>query len=308
MINLQLAKDMVSLGYTINVVPGYMLCPSCRVKINEMKANPMEADSSSDDGDQLSMEMEHEISVSSSKDSVNATLTKLDLLPFKLHGIAGTAKISHGKRKLKQANEALSRKVATALDVQEGDLMVAEPYEGPSLNEIQEKADDLDHLVFLMKEKLKTSNRRRKLQILTLTPNTWSLRKAAETFRVSKSTIQKARRLKAEKGILEMPESVKGRTLQQDTVDSVIAFYNDDEFTRQLPGKRDCVSIGKKQYMSKRLILCDLKELYAAFKEKNPEMKISFSKFATLRLARHDFKGNISLFSAARNRVQKFTA
>ena len=80
-----------------------------------------------------------------------------------------------------------------------------------------------------------------------------------------------------------MPESVKGRTLQQDTVDSVIAFYNNDEFTRQLPGKRDCVSIGKKQYMSKRLILCDLKELYAAFKEKTPGMKISFSKFASLR-------------------------
>ena len=80
-----------------------------------------------------------------------------------------------------------------------------------------------------------------------------------------------------------MPESVMGRTLEQDTLDAVIAFYNDDEFTRQLPGKRDCVSIGKKQYMSKRLILCDLKELYAAFKEKNPEMKISFSKFASLR-------------------------
>eukprot|EP00112_Aurelia_sp_Birch-Aquarium-sp1_P009177 Seg2032.1 transcript_id=Seg2032.1/GoldUCD/mRNA.D3Y31 product="hypothetical protein" protein_id=Seg2032.1/GoldUCD/D3Y31 len=136
-----------------------------------------------------------------------------------------------------------------------------------------------------MKEKLKTSNRRRKIQILTLTPNSWSLRKAADVFKVSKSTIQKARNLKAEKGILEMPKSVKGWTLQQATVDSVIAFYNDDEFTRQLPGKRDCVSIGKKQYMSKRRILCDLKELYAAFKEKNPEaeMKIRFSKFASLR-------------------------
>eukprot|EP00112_Aurelia_sp_Birch-Aquarium-sp1_P009178 Seg2032.2 transcript_id=Seg2032.2/GoldUCD/mRNA.D3Y31 product="hypothetical protein" protein_id=Seg2032.2/GoldUCD/D3Y31 len=108
---------MVSLG--INVVPGYMLCPSCGVKINEIKVNPMEADLSSDEGDQLSMEIEHEISVSSSKDSVNATLTELDLSPFKLHGLAGSSKVSHGKRKLKQANEALSRKVAVALDVQE---------------------------------------------------------------------------------------------------------------------------------------------------------------------------------------------
>ena len=193
MINLQLAKDMVALG--INVVPGHMLCPSCRIKINEMKVDQMEEDLSSDEGDQLSMEMEHEISVSSSKDSVNATLTELDLSPFKLHGITGNSKISHGKRKLKQANEALSRKVATALDAEESDLIVTEPYEGPLANEIQEKANDLDHLVFLMKEKLKTSNRRRKIQILTLTPNTWSLRKAAEIFKVSKSTVQKARHL-----------------------------------------------------------------------------------------------------------------
>ena len=70
-------------------------------------------------------------------------------------------------------------------------------------------------------------------------------------FKVSKSTVQKARRLKAEKGIIELPESGIGRKLDKDTVHAVIAFYNDDEFTRQLPGKKDCVSIGKKQFMTK---------------------------------------------------------
>ena len=143
MINLQMAKDMVSLG--ISVVPGYMLCPSCRVKFHEMKIDPMDTDLSSDEGQQLSMEIEHEISVSYSKDSVNATLTNLDLSPIKMHGIAGSSKISHGKRKLKQAHEALSRKVAAALDVGEGGLMATQPQEGPMSNEMQEKAEDLDH-------------------------------------------------------------------------------------------------------------------------------------------------------------------
>ena len=59
----------------------------------------------------------------------------------------------------------------------------------------QSKENDLDYLVDCMTDKLKISNRRKRLQILTLVPNSWSLRKAAEVFSVSKSTIQKARLL-----------------------------------------------------------------------------------------------------------------
>jgi len=55
-----------------------------------------------------------------------------------------------------------------------------------------------------------------------------------------------------------------------------------DKFTRQLRGKRDFASMDKKQFMKQRLILCDLKKLHAAFKGKHPEMKISFSIFASL--------------------------
>ena len=50
-----------------------------------------------------------------------------------------------------------------------------------------------------------------------------------------------------------------------------------------MPGKKDCVSVGKNQYRQKRLILCNLKEFYVAFKEKYPDVKISLSKFCSLR-------------------------
>ena len=42
---------------------------------------------------------------------------------------------------------------------------------------MSQKANDLDNLVELMKEKLKVSNKGEKIQILTLTPESWSLRK-----------------------------------------------------------------------------------------------------------------------------------
>ena len=68
---------------------------------------------------------------------------------------------------------------------------------------MNQKANDLGKLVELMKEKLlRYQIREKKTQILTLTPESWSLRKTAKEFQVSKATAQKARILKEEKGIL----------------------------------------------------------------------------------------------------------
>ena len=50
-----------------------------------------------------------------------------------------------------------------------------------------------------------------------------------------------------------------------------------------MPGKKDYVSLGKKQHISKRLILCNLKELYAAYKFKYSNNRVGFSKFCSLQ-------------------------
>lgn len=63
-------------------------------------------------------------------------------------------------------------------------------------------------------------------------------------------------------------------------------FFNDDEISRLMPGKNDCISIreaDKKTYVQKRLILSTLKEIYEEFKKKHVDVKIGFSKFAELR-------------------------
>ena len=76
-----------------------------------------------------------------------------------------------------------------------------------------------------MKEKLKISNRKQKLQILTLIPNSWSVRKATEEFHVSKSTIQKAKILRAEKGIVVYQDTTKRQRLTQELLDTVTDIY-----------------------------------------------------------------------------------
>ena len=62
---------------------------------------------------------------------------------------------------------------------------------------------------------------------------------------------------------------------------SVKEFYNSDEYSRQVPGAKDYKNIGKKLHVSKRHVLCNLHELYSAFKKKI-DLKVGFSKFASL--------------------------
>ena len=54
-------------------------------------------------------------------------------------------------------------------------------------------------------------------------------------------------------------------------------LYEDDEFSCQMPGKKDYVSIAK------GVVLCNLREMYTAFKEKYPNVKLRFFKFCTFQ-------------------------
>ena len=68
-------------------------------------------------------------------------------------------------------------------------------------------------------------------------------------------------------------------------MDTVCAFYESDDISHVMPGKKDFVSVkeGKRQHVQKRLVLSNLREMYSEFKETFPGRKIGFSKFAELR-------------------------
>ena len=73
-----------------------------------------------------------------------------------------------------------------------------------------------------------------------------------------------------------MPEHVK---------DAVVAFFQNDEYSRLCPGKKDYVTVkidGQKVHQQKRLLLCNLRELYVNFVFAS-DHRIGFSKFCQLR-------------------------
>ena len=119
--------------------------------------------------------------------------------------------------------------------------------------------------------------------MLTLTPESWSRKQAAEFFDEPEYSIRVARKLKEENGILLVPNPRHGKTLPEDIKTLVVNVFEDDEFSRLMPGKKDYVSIAKNIHKQRRLLLCNLKELYSAFKERHPDAKVGFSKFCSLR-------------------------
>ena len=96
------------------------------------------------------------------RDVMNSTLNKLELTPFKVDAVPGHTKVAQGKWKLAHVNE-MSERLATILDVQQSKLESTEnSIEVDSEQDMNQKANDLDKLVELMKEKLKVSNKREK--------------------------------------------------------------------------------------------------------------------------------------------------
>ena len=150
-------------------------------------------------------------------------------------------------------------------------------------SEITKKADELDRLHVAIKEKLTNSSYAEKVQLLTLAPDSWSREYCSKYFNVSEYLVRKARELKMISGILATPLPKKGKSLPQQHIDVIVNFYKSDENSRQMAGKKDYVSIKKNVHEQKRLVLCNLHELYVAFKEQNPDVKVGFSKFCALR-------------------------
>jgi hypothetical protein len=287
-ITIDVARDMKEHG--ISVKPGEKLCPSCRMEVEKQKqTKDFETSCEGDDEYDDAEAMEQEITLEADKKELNVSFEEINVSPVKLHAIGEHSKVTYGKRKvsqlqnkLKEKHSRIKEKIANVLNVAPEEIECSEQ-ENAISDEINNKASDLDRIVELMKEKIQISPRKTKIQVLTMTPSSWSVRKTAEVFGVSNYMVRKAFGLRKEKGILATPEAKKGNVLP-DTVESLVKeFYCDDENSRLLPGKKDYVSIGRNHHMQKRLILSNLKELYSSFKERNPAVKIGFSKFCMLR-------------------------
>ena len=100
-------------------------------------------------------------------------------------------------------------------------------------------ANDGDEMVQQLKEKYSSStSRSERMRILTLLPRSWSIKKAANVFDVSKYLIRQANKLVAEKGIMSSPNRKCGRTLPAHIEEEIKHFYLSDEISRVMQAKK----------------------------------------------------------------------
>lgn len=123
--------------------------------------------------------------------------------------------------------------------------------------------DDESEVIKQLKEKFQeTTMRSEKVQVLTVLPKSWSIRKVEDEFGASNYMVRKAKDLVKKRGILSSPNLKPGHVLATETADQVRSFYECDEVSRMLPGKKDFVSVkreGKRVHVQKRLILSNLR-------------------------------------------------
>ena len=125
-----------------------------------------------------------------------------------------------------------------------------------------EKCRDFMVLLDQIKEKCKKVNRKEKNKLLTLVPDSWTIQRTMDEFSVTEYIVKRARELKKEKGILGDVDHNRGKVLNPAVKERVQSFYENDNYSRMCPGKKEFVSVridDKREHKQKRLLLINLK-------------------------------------------------
>ena len=133
--------------------------------------------------------------------------------------------------------------------------------------------------------------------MLTLVPVHWTIQETINEFKTTQYMVKQARALRDVKGILgERSTDIRNpKKLTTKVVNQIVnlliklSTYEDDSNSRLLPGLKDYISIKTvdgRQHIQKRLILCNLSELYQKWLEEsksNGIVKVGLTSFALLR-------------------------
>ena len=114
MVTIDLTKTITKLG--IYVIPGWKICPTCKI---ECYCKTEITNEEIDEAD-CAFSSDNEVNnwnTTENRDVMNSTLNELELTPFKVHAVPKHMKAAHGKRKLAQVNNEVSKRLATVLNV-----------------------------------------------------------------------------------------------------------------------------------------------------------------------------------------------
>lgn len=252
------------------------ICDKCRKEITRLKnAQSLNDKNDEDDHSHSETSLDNDTDFTSHSEVVQSLNISLEHL--------GESPIVKRKMKCKKYSTSKVKKISSTMKRK---LFPAASHSSSSENDndIENKSEVIKNLKIKFAS---CKSRTKKIMLLTILPENWSIRKIMSEFDAPNYMVRQSKIILKEKGFLEGPNLKPGKSLPIETVEIVRSFYENDEVSRAMPGIKDCVTVteadGSKSKISKRLILCNLKEAHKHFKDKFPSIKIGFSKFAELR-------------------------
>ena len=186
------------------------MCPKCRNKLSVREQSETNS-INSDVSDEINY-IEEINCIEQDQQDIPECFQSVGLSPLKVHAQPLSGRVNLGKRKLSTAISTIQGKVARVLNVTPEKINLdTSTTEDVDLSQI--KTENFDRLMQLIKEKLSTIKTNREIiQVLTLAPETCSIKKVANFFNVTEYAACKARSLVQEKGILALPDKKMEKT------------------------------------------------------------------------------------------------
>lgn len=239
-----------------------------------VQATPMEIDKTI--GPETTSESEKEFDSDDQFDPANIDKIQLKDATNNLLKVLGIEAIDDDKNRRKNYQIEVIKKLTNRL------TRTLFPHAQPS--------NDAEEIIHQLKEKFEsTTDPKLKVKILSVLPKNWSISKIRQVFGNTASVrlIRKTKKLVQKEGILcDTTKKLASHEIDGETIELAIKLYQDDEVSRACPGIRDYVRLksdGGYEKIQRRLIMMDLRDVYDKFKEKYPNRKIGFSKFASIR-------------------------
>ena len=214
----------------INLIPGTKLCKICKKELNNKSE---EGSLSQNEESESDIEFLPE---NNSSFKIDKSLQQYGISPIKKHSKSNIHRQTEVKRKICKAQNQLNE--LAQIVTNEKTFSVVEEEKVKKL--LSEKAEYFDEMVKSIKDKISTSDKRTITQLLTLAPPSMTKENVIKYFNVTDFQAKKAKKLYNEKGLLAMPPQYRGKTLSEDIVNIVKNFYENDKYSRLMPGKKDC--------------------------------------------------------------------
>lgn len=177
---------------------GSKICDNCRKKLAKIPTTPQVSSASE-------YESENDVYADTSESlaSLNQCLGEIGETPVSKHKLQQT---KYPKQKIKKITTAMKR------------VMICDESSG--------ETDDKGEIIKQLKERFRTTTKNsEKVQILTILPKSWPIRKIQSEFGATNYMARKAKDLVREKGVFATPNPKLGHPIAPKTADLVRGFY-----------------------------------------------------------------------------------